>query len=93
MIHTFEVKILLILTVINNVNLCDDSHHLNGIFKTGQRAANVALAGDLVPAGTVLVTPGLHGSVNSTCGMVVCLIVGASPATTFAHIVWFVKKV
>ena len=53
----------------------------------------MALAGDLVPAGTVLMTPGLHGSVNSTCGMVVSLIVGASPATTFAHIVWFVKKV
>jgi len=44
--------------IITDVNLCDGTHHLNAIFKTGPRATNVVLAGDLVPAGTVSVTPG-----------------------------------
>ena len=30
------------------------------IFGTGPRATHVVLAGDRVPAGTVLVTPGVH---------------------------------
>ena len=46
--------------IINDVNLCDDTHHLNAILKTGPRVTNVVLGGDLVPAGTVLMTPGLH---------------------------------
>jgi len=31
--------------------------YTNAIFKTGPRASNVVLAGDLVPDGSVLVTP------------------------------------
>jgi len=50
------------------VNLCDDTHHLNDIFKTGPRATNVVFAGDLVPTGTVLVTPALVFSMQSRKG-------------------------
>jgi len=40
--------------LINDVNPCDYTHHLNTIFKTGPQATNVVLAGDLVPTGNVL---------------------------------------
>jgi len=40
----------------------DDTRHFNAIFKTGPRATNVVLAGDMVSAGTVLVTLALHYS-------------------------------
>ena len=43
--------------IINDVNLRDDTHHLNAIFKTAPRASNVVLAGDLVPLGNMLQTP------------------------------------
>jgi len=39
--------------------MTDDARHLNAIFKTGPRATSVVLAGDLVPVGTVLATPGV----------------------------------
>jgi len=37
---------------------CEDIDHANVIFRTGPRATYMVLAGDLVPAGTTLVTPG-----------------------------------
>jgi len=40
------------------------THHLNAIFKTGTRSTNVVLAGDLVLAGTMLVTLALDGSIS-----------------------------
>ena len=42
--------------IINDVNLCDDTHHPNAIFNTAPRASNVVLVGGLMPAGTMLVT-------------------------------------
>jgi len=64
LVHTAEIfKILVQFTyygMIVDVNVCDDTHHLIAIFKRGPRATNEVLAGDLVPAGTVLVTPVLH---------------------------------
>ena len=45
------------------VNLCDDTHHLNAIFKAGRRATNEFLTGDLVAGGTMLVTPDVHVSI------------------------------
>jgi len=60
--HTSEIKKLVQFTyyvIINYVNLCDDTHHLNATFKIGPRSTSVVLAGDLVPAGTVLVTTAL----------------------------------
>jgi len=59
------MKILLNLPLIMlslMMSTCDDTRHLNAIFKTGPRATNVVLAGDLVPAGAVLVTPALETS-------------------------------
>jgi len=41
----------------NYVNLCDNTHHLNPIFITGPQETTVVLEGDMVPAGTMLVTP------------------------------------
>jgi len=62
LIHTSEINLVQFTSdyvIINDVNLCDDTHHLNAIFKTGPPATNVLPAGDLMPAGTVLVTPTL----------------------------------
>ena len=39
---------------------CEDIYHADFIFRTGPRATYLFLAGDLVPAGTTLVTPALH---------------------------------
>ena len=69
MIHTSEIKNFVQFAyhvIINDVNICDDTHHLNAILKTGPRATNVVLAGDLVPAGTVLATPALYGNLTLT---------------------------
>jgi len=41
------------------IRKCEDIDHANVIFRTGPRATYMVLAGDLVPAGTALVTPGL----------------------------------
>ena len=60
---TSEIKLLLNLPstilVLIFVN-CEDIDHANVIFKTVPRATYVVLAGDLVPAGTTLVTPWLE---------------------------------
>jgi len=38
---------------------CEHIDHPNVIFRRGPRSTHVVLAGDLVPAGTTLVTPDL----------------------------------
>ena len=61
-IHTSETKSLLnlpIILVLIYVNQSEDIDHANVIFRTGPRVTYVVLAGDLVPAGTMLVTPAL----------------------------------
>jgi len=64
--HTSEIKICSIYfyVIISDANLCDDTHHLNAVLKTGSGATNAVFAGDLVPAGTVLVNPGVHPRTN-----------------------------
>jgi len=42
-----------------DIRKCEDIDHANVIFRTGPRAIYMVLAGDLVPAGTTLVTPDL----------------------------------
>jgi len=62
LIHASEIKKFAQFTFklsFINVNLWDDTHHFNVIFKNGPRVTYVVLAGDLVPAGTVLVNPAL----------------------------------
>jgi len=90
LIHTSEEKILLNLPLINDVNLCDDTHHLNGIFKTGRRTTNVALAGDLVPAGTMLVTPALESYAARVVGTRICVVGTGTRRSTRA---WRVRGV
>jgi len=61
-IHTSEIKILfsllsiIFILIFINVKTFD---HANVIFRTSPRTTYMALAGDLVPAGTTLVTPGV----------------------------------
>ena len=60
--HTSEIKNLLnssliMLLLIDDIHLCEDIAYVTGIFRIGPRATHVVLVGDLVPAGTMLVTP------------------------------------
>jgi len=48
------------LLFIDGNHLCEATGHANAIFRTGPRAAHVVLAGDLVPADTMLVTPAVY---------------------------------
>jgi len=63
LIHTSEIQILLnlpsIILVLISVNV-KTLIMLMLFFRTGQRATYLVLAGDLVPAGTTLVTPALR---------------------------------
>jgi len=45
---------------IKDIHQCEDANHVYAIVRTGPRATYVVRAGDLVPAGTMLVTPVLH---------------------------------
>jgi len=47
------------LLLIDDIHLCEATEHVNAVFRIGPRATHVVLAGDLVPAGTMLVTPAL----------------------------------
>jgi len=59
--HVSEKKIYLIILVmllfIDDIHLYEDIDYVNAIFRTGPRATHVVLAGDLVPASIMLVTP------------------------------------
>ena len=72
-IHTSEIKnllnwflIMLLVKKINGILLCEDIDHANAIFRTGSRTTHVVRAGDLVPTGTMLVTPGLQSTQNNS---------------------------
>jgi len=43
-----------------DIHPCQDIEHVYAIVRTGSRATRVGRAGDLVPAGAMLVTPGLE---------------------------------
>jgi len=44
---------------------CEDTDHVYVIFRRNPRATKIGRAGDLVPAGTTLVTPGLSDTDKS----------------------------
>ena len=62
--HTFEIKTWLIclqsLTKIKDIHQCKDTDHVYAVVRTRPWATHVVRAGDLAPAGTMLVTPGLN---------------------------------
>jgi len=60
-IHTSEINIgsIYLCYHLNDLHLSEDANNVNAIFGTDTRATHVVLAGDLVPAGTTLVTHGL----------------------------------
>jgi len=41
-----------------NIRKCENIDHANVVFRTGPRATDLVLAGNLVPADTMLVTTG-----------------------------------
>jgi len=61
LILTFEIKIAQFTFNYFSIDIrkCEEIDHANVIFRTGPRATYMVLVGDLVPAGTALVTPGL----------------------------------
>jgi len=60
----FRLKIWLpwISLILNfkDIYQCEDNDRVYAIIKAGLSATHVVHTGDLVPAGTMLVTPGLH---------------------------------
>jgi len=48
---------MLSLIKIKDIHQCEDTDHVYAIVRTGPRATHVVRVGDLVPAGTMLVTP------------------------------------
>lgn len=46
-----------IINKINDINLCENTDDVNIVFRTGPQATHLVCAGNLVPAGTMLVTP------------------------------------
>jgi len=44
---------------IKDIHQCEDTDHVYAIVRTSPRATQVIHVDDLVPAGTMLVTPGL----------------------------------
>ena len=73
--QTFQIKIcsiclrimLSLLIKIKDIYQREDTDHVYAIVKTGPLATHVVRAGDLVPAGTMLVTPGCDLYLNSKC--------------------------
>jgi len=65
LMHTFEIKILfdlpliMLLLTIKNIHLCEDSDHVNAMFSTDTQLTHMVFTVDLVPVGTIFVTPGL----------------------------------
>jgi len=54
---------IILVVIFHNVK---DNDHANVIFRIGPWATYMVLAGDLVLAGTTLVTPGLNSVVSNT---------------------------
>ena len=65
LIHTSEKKFAQF--IFHYLTIGGDIDHANVIFRTDPRATYMVLAGDLVPAGTTLVTPGLMIRQNTRC--------------------------
>jgi len=55
---------MLSLIKIKDIHQRDKTDHVHVIFRTSPRATHMFRAGDLVPAGTMLVTPGLCHQYN-----------------------------
>jgi len=51
---------------IKDIHQCQDTKHVYAIVRTSPRATHVVRVGDLVPAGTMLVTPVLDNAVMGT---------------------------
>jgi len=51
---------------IKDIHQCRDTKHVYAIVRTSPRATHVVRVGDLVPAGTMLVTPVLDNAVMGT---------------------------
>ena len=65
LIYTSEINKIIqfifnyfIINRINDINLCEDNDHVNYIFRKGPQTIHVVHAGDLLPAGTMLVNTG-----------------------------------
>jgi len=63
LIHNSEIKIAQFTFNCFSIDIrkCEQIDHTNVFFRTGPRATYMVLAGDLVPAGTALVTLDLEG--------------------------------
>jgi len=65
--QTYEIKIfticlhimLSLIIKIKDICQCEDTDHVYAAVRTGPWATHMVRTGDLVPAGTMLVTPGL----------------------------------
>ena len=57
--HLLNIPFIMLLLIISDIHLCADTDHVNVTFKTGPRATQVVVAGDSMPVGTTLMTPGL----------------------------------
>jgi len=65
--QTFQIKtcticlhiMLSLIIKIKDIYQCEDTDRVYAIVRTGPWATHVVRTGDLVPAGTMLVTPGL----------------------------------
>jgi len=73
LIHTSEITHfdqfifnVFVINKTNHIHLCEDTDHVDTIIRTDPRATHVVATGDLVPAGTMLVTPAL-GTVDDPC--------------------------
>jgi len=73
LIHKFEMKdllnlslFMLLLIKFNDINLHEGTYHVADIFRTGPRATHMVRAGNVVPAGTMLVAPDLQYNYGQT---------------------------
>ena len=63
LIHTCEIKTFAqftfsyVILIITDIDLCKDTYHVIANFRAGPRAAHLVVAGDLVRADNMLVTP------------------------------------
>jgi len=66
--HTSEIKIctiylhimLSLIIKTKDIRQCEDTDHVHAVVRTGPWATHMVRTGDLVPAGTMLVTPGVE---------------------------------
>lgn len=62
MIHTSDITLVNLSSTlcyheINDIHLCEDPGRVNAIFRKGPRTTHGVRAGNMVPMGTMLVTP------------------------------------